>query len=118
MVSDVCMEEETVISLPGLTIYPEQRKIYRDRQEIPLTTKEYELLCLLAANRGRVLTYTQIYEKVWGSSPEGNERRRVLFYYEYDFNFYQIGEMEHCTASAVQKSVSVAREKVKAGGYS
>ena len=28
------MEEETVISLPGLTIYPEQRKIYRDRQEI------------------------------------------------------------------------------------
>ena len=28
--------------------------------------------------------------------------------------FYQIGEMEHCTASAVQKSVSVAKEKVKA----
>ena len=27
---------------------------------------------------------------------------------------YQIGGMEHCTASAVQKSVSVAREKVKA----
>ena len=42
------------------------------------------------------------------------QRRRFLFYYEYDFNFYQIGEMEHCTASAVQKSVSVAREKVKA----
>ena len=37
-----------------------------------------------------------------------------MLYYEYDFNFYQIGEMEHCTASAVQKSVSVAREKVKA----
>ena len=42
------------------------------------------------------------------------QRRRFLLYYEYDFNFYQIGEMEHCTASAVQKSVSVAREKVKA----
>lgn len=68
------MEEETVISLPGLTIYPEQRKIYRDRQEIPLTTKEYELLCLLAANRGQVLTYTQLYEKVWGGSPAGNEK--------------------------------------------
>lgn len=68
------MDEEMVISLPGLTIYPNQRKIYRNRQEIPLTTKEYELLCLLAANRGQVLTYTQIYEKVWGSSPEGNEK--------------------------------------------
>ena len=42
------------------------------------------------------------------------QRRRFLLYYEYDFNFYQVGGMEHCTASAVQKSVSVAREKVKA----
>ena len=42
------------------------------------------------------------------------QRRRFLLYYEYDFNFYQIGEMEHCNASAVQKSVSIAREKVKA----
>ena len=60
------MEEETVISLPGLTIYPEQRKIYRDRQEIHLTAKEYEILCLLVSNRGQILTYGQIYEKVWG----------------------------------------------------
>ena len=42
------------------------------------------------------------------------QRRRFLLYYEYDLNFYQIGEMEHCTASAIQKSVSVAKEKVKA----
>lgn len=34
------MEEEKVISLPGLTIYPNQRKIYRDCHEISLTTKE------------------------------------------------------------------------------
>lgn len=70
----VQVKAENTISLPGLTIYPNQRKMYRDRQEIPLTTKEYELLCLLATNQGQVLTYTQIYEKVWGSSPAGNER--------------------------------------------
>lgn len=63
----------------GLIIYPEQRKIYRDRQEISLTTKEYDILCLLAANRGQVLTYTQIYEKVWGSSHAGNEK--IIRYY-------------------------------------
>ena len=51
------MEEETVISLPGLTIYPKQRKIYRDRQEIHLTAKEYDLICLMAYNKGSVLTY-------------------------------------------------------------
>ena len=71
------MEEETVISLPGLTIYPEQRKIYRDRQEIHLTAKEYDLLCLLAYNKGRVLTYGQLYQKVWGEEPLGRESNAV-----------------------------------------
>ena len=33
------------------------------------------------------------------------QRRRFLLYYEYEFNFYQIAAMEHCTASAIQKSV-------------
>ena len=70
----VRFESENIIALPGLTIYPNQRKKYRNKQEIPLTTKEYELLCLLAVNQGQVLTYTQIYENVWDSSPDGNER--------------------------------------------
>ena len=61
---NINLSNETLISIPGLTIYPEQRKIYRDRQEIHLTAKEYEILCLLASNRGQVLTYAQIYEKV------------------------------------------------------
>ena len=42
------------------------------------------------------------------------QRRRSLLYYEYEFNFYQIAAMEHCTASAIQKSVAVAKKKVKA----
>ena len=70
----VQVKAENIISLPGLTIYPNQRKMYHDRQEIPLTTKEYELLCLLATNQGQVLTYAQIYENVRGSSPAGNEK--------------------------------------------
>ena len=49
----VQFKSENVISLPGLIIYPNQRKMYRDRQEIPLTTKEYELLCLLATNHSK-----------------------------------------------------------------
>lgn len=73
---------ENSISLPGLTIYPKQRKMYRDRQEIPLTTKEYELLCLLAGNQGQVLTYTQIYEKIWGNTFSGNEK--VIRYHLYN----------------------------------
>ena len=41
------------------------------------------------------------------------QRRRFLLYYEYDFNYYDIAAMEHCTAQAVRRSVVLAREKIK-----
>ncbi len=62
------IKDEPMLSLPGLEIYPGRRKIYRDRREINLTTKEYDLLSLLVANKGRVLTYDQ-------DIPEGVGRR-------------------------------------------
>lgn len=71
------LSDEPVLSLPGLEIYPERRKIFRDRREISLTTKEYDLLCLLAANKGIVLTYEQIYQKIWGEDGLGNESNAV-----------------------------------------
>lgn len=67
------IKDEPMLSLPGLEIYPDRRKIYRDRREINLTTKEYDLLSLLVANKGRVLTYDQIYRKVWGEDAFGDE---------------------------------------------
>ena len=71
-------KEETVLSFPGLEIYPDRRKIYRDRGEINLTVKEeYDLLCLLVGNKGRVLTYEQIYQSVWGEEALGNENNAV-----------------------------------------
>lgn len=71
------LSDETVLSLPGLEIYPDRRKIYRDRREINLTAKEYDLLCLLVANKGRVLTYDQIYQKVWGEDAFGSENNAI-----------------------------------------
>lgn len=71
------LSDEAVLSLPGLEIYPERRKIYRDRREINLTAKEYDLLCLLVANKGRVLTYDQIYQKVWGEDAFGSESNAI-----------------------------------------
>ena len=48
--------------------------------KIELTVKEYDILCLLAANKGRVLTYEQIYDKVWGEISAGNEKDTVGFH--------------------------------------
>ena len=56
---------------------------------------------------------SELLHKTIDSLPE-IQRRRFLLYYEYDYNYYQIGAMEHCTASSVGKSISIAKEKVKA----
>lgn len=41
------------------------------------------------------------------------QQRRFLLYYEYDYNYYEIGAIENCTAQAARHSVVIAREKVK-----
>ena len=68
---------DAVLELPGIEIYPDRRKVFRGRQEINLTAKEFDLLYLLVANKGTVLTYEQIYEKVWGVEGLGNESNAV-----------------------------------------
>jgi len=52
--------------------------------EIELVKKEFDLLCLLVRNHGIVLTYDQIFERVWGEEYIGggkdivwNQIRRV-----------------------------------------
>lgn len=82
------LRDEPILSLHGLEINLARRKITSDGREIQLTAKEYDIFCLLVANKNRVLTYDQIYEKVWGdfsSVVNGNNRfptrnlRRKLF---------------------------------------
>ena len=74
------MQNESKWTLPGLEIYPNRRKIYCNGKEIYLTAKEYELFCLLVANRGLVLTYQQIYEKVWGDISSGGESTTIGYH--------------------------------------
>ena len=71
------INDELILSLPGLDIYPDRRKVYRNSNEINLTTKEFEIFYLLVVNRGRVLTYDQIYHKVWNEYTIGNEKNAV-----------------------------------------
>ncbi|MBQ9828502.1 MAG: response regulator transcription factor [Lachnospiraceae bacterium] len=41
---------------------------YLDDEELKLTPIEYNLLCLLAKNTGKVLTHTYITQSIWGRS--------------------------------------------------
>lgn len=68
------------MQLPGLEIYPDRRKIYRDCREIRLTAKEFDILCYLAVNQGRVMTYGQIYEQVWGDYAHDIENNTIGYH--------------------------------------
>lgn len=74
------LDSEPVLSFPGLEINLNRRKVISNGKEAELTAKEYDILCLLATNRGRVLTYSQIYEMVWGDFSAGNERGTVGYH--------------------------------------
>ena len=55
----------------------------------------------------------ELLRKAISALPE-IQRRRFLLYHEYDFNYRQIGEMEHCRPQSIRYSVIRAREKIKA----
>lgn len=74
------LRDEPILSLSGLEINLARRRIISDGREISLTAKEYDILCLLAVNKNRVLTYDQIYEKVWGDFSLGGERETIGFH--------------------------------------
>ena len=45
---------------------------YLGEEELHITPIEYKILCLLAANVGKVLTHTFITQKIWGAAWENN----------------------------------------------
>ena len=67
------LKDEVILSIPGLEIHPECRKIYSNSHEISMTKKEFDIFYLLAVNKGRVLTYEQIYQSVWNGDATGGE---------------------------------------------
>jgi DNA-binding response OmpR family regulator len=57
---------EGLVTVGGVEIDTEGRRVRIAEREVKLTMTEFDLLALLAANPGRVLTRAQLLEKVWG----------------------------------------------------
>jgi DNA-binding response OmpR family regulator len=53
-------------SVGALRVDPQAHRVFVDGQEVMLRPKEYQLLVALLAGKGRVLSRTQLLEKVWG----------------------------------------------------
>ena len=62
--------EEPVLSVDGLEIDLAAHRVTRDGDEIHLTPKEFDLLRVLARNRGRLMTHRALLGEVWGHAYE------------------------------------------------
>lgn len=57
-----------------LALCPERHEVRVNGGEVALTYKEFTLLCLLAENRGRVMTRPVLMDRVWGLEAEPENR--------------------------------------------
>ncbi len=64
----------TEYCIDSLYINPSKHIVRADGQEVTLTFKEFELLCLLAENAGTVYTRDDILRRIWGFEFDGESR--------------------------------------------
>lgn len=58
--------KEHVITIGDLTIYRDRYEVTDNGKDVPLTTREFQLLLYFCDNIGKVLTREQIFDAVWG----------------------------------------------------
>lgn len=57
-----------------LWLSKERHEVRVSNQEVVLTLKEFELLCILMENRGKVMTRDQLLNSIWGYGFDGESR--------------------------------------------
>ena len=63
-----------IMESDSIRVCPERREVSVDGQEVQLTYKEFQLLCLLMENAGLVLTRDVLMNKIWGLAAERENR--------------------------------------------
>ena len=58
----------------GLYVCPSKHIVRAGGNDVVLTYKEFELLCLLISNRGTVFNRDQILQRIWGFEFDGENR--------------------------------------------
>ena len=59
------------LEIKGLQINKTSHRVFLNGQEIPFSSKEFDILLFLASNPNRVLSKEQIYEHIWGEEAWG-----------------------------------------------
>lgn len=67
-------EDQEEIVIGDIRIRPGAFEVYKGKNRLTLTLKEYELLHLMAVNKNKVLTRDQLLDEIWGYEYYGETR--------------------------------------------
>jgi len=65
---------EATVAVGAVSLDPDEHRVIIDGQEVQMPLKEFELLHLLLANAGRVLSRDVLIDRVWGSDYVGDTK--------------------------------------------
>ena len=66
------------LSIRGMRVDVEDRRVFLDDQELGFTAKEFDLLCFFAENPNRVWHKEALFERVWGVDSLGDSSTVVV----------------------------------------
>lgn len=66
--------EDTTLAVGEIVLDPDEHRVTVSGQEVALPLKEFEVLRLLLANAGRVLTRETLIDRVWGDDYVGDTK--------------------------------------------
>ena len=75
-IQKVAIESCLPLQFDSLRILPDRHQVFQGSREIVLTMKEFQILVLLAQNKGRVFSKEQIYNVVWQELYSGDCKER------------------------------------------
>ena len=67
-------DENTGLTIGDLFVDKTRHEVLVKGEQVTLTLKEFELLCLLVENKGKVLTRDQLLNSIWGYEFDGENR--------------------------------------------
>lgn len=73
-IDDKEYDNQNLIKVKDIVIDTEKHEVKKENELIELTLKEFELLKMLAQNRGKVLSRDVILDKIWGYEYFGDTR--------------------------------------------
>ena len=65
-------EKEKIIYVHGISIDLSARRVHIHEQEVPFTTKEFDLLTCFVTHPNQVLSKEQLFENIWGFDSAGD----------------------------------------------